>query len=44
MEKYTVGQTLWFVPTYRGRNREQEVVIVKVGNKWLTLSDKHPLV
>jgi len=44
MNKFIVGQTLWFVynNTYSNRLRlDCEVTITKVGRAWLTLSSGH---
>jgi len=44
MNKFIVGQTLWFVHCGTGGNRSHmdgEVTITKVGREWLTLSNRH---
>lgn len=33
-EKLSVGQTLWFVPSYRHYGQPQDVVVVSIGRKW----------
>ena len=38
-EKFTVGQTLWFVPSDLRWNQPYEVKIEIVGRKWMTLSN-----
>lgn len=35
--KWEVGQTLWWEQTARWGDRSQELVIAKVGRKWLTV-------